>query len=394
MNRSKILILTVFILLSFCYCGNKGSNSQSLEIKTALDNPNNMLIDNIIDSIWYIKLETTENALINFGGNELAVGDSSIFILSNNSIFLFDKNGTFINKSCKYGQGPKDIGYINKITWNQSKKELYALDVMNAKILIYDTHLEYKSHIPFNKSCGELISCCDDIYIGTMRDDFKKYGTKYAVNHINLKTGQISPLIKTRISPISPNAPSMFSFGTFLYHHNGQVYMKEYRSDSVFRITYGKKIEFAYHLNIGDIKPADLDYPGNEEQRKKSKQYITVNRIFETNRYIFVQAGYGNERNLLMYSKKNKDITLLNHKNTNLYDGGVPINNLKQCSDNLYFVNEIWPETFLNDDFKKRGLPNSIESKSAQNGLTNIIQRTKEDDNPILMFVKLKSDYE
>ena len=386
--------LMLFLLILFFSCDNSKNDTvlSKYKIKEALDSPYRLLIDELIDSVWYVKLDSGEEALLGFGGNQYEFTDSFIYVLSDNSILQFGVNGTFKKKVSERGKGPKDIGFINKIIWNEDKKELYALDGLNSKILRYDADLENIGYIPCQGS-GNLIAYNDNLYIGNIRDDFRNIGTKYAIDCINISVGKRKHLIKSRIQQIKATAPPMFSFGTYLYRYNDNVYIKEYRSDSVFRIK-NDGLEFMYHLDIGDIKPAELDYPGDFTQRKISRNYISVHNIFETEKFIYLQVGYRYEQIFSMCSKKDKKVTCLINEKNNQYDGGTPITNLTPCQDGAYFVKEVWPETLLDEDFMEILKSSMVKNKISQNKLIEIIEQTSENDNPLLMFVKLKLEYE
>src|SRR5690606_33642192 len=76
-----------------------------------------LYVQDVIDSIRYVMLETTDECLI---GNisELYVDGQFIFIVDNTifeSVFVFDESGHFLNKIGRLGRGPAEYAGVNGV---------------------------------------------------------------------------------------------------------------------------------------------------------------------------------------------------------------------------------------------------------------------------------------
>lgn len=387
--KYKYFTFFLIILLFSCNEVSRNGNTQSFEIKTAILSSDEEPIENYVDSVWYVPLETTEASVL-APFNDYVLADTSIIILSNNELFRFNDKGKYHCKIEQHGQGPEDLGFINDIVWNDERKELYAWDGMNAKLLVYDECLNLKKIFPFRTS-GVLLSKGNFLYIAKSRDDFLKKGTEYALESFDLQSGELKKLVKSRIPPISPTERSMFSLNNRIYEYNGNIYLNEYLSDTIWRILPNSTdLTFAYHLNIGEIQPAHLDYPSNSEQGEIADKYIRIGMLYETDNHLFITVRYLKEFYSLACSKKDGSVILLaSSANNNCYDGGTPINRLIPLKGNVS-CNIIWPEDLLQNDFIHRVEQTDVTNIKSQKNLLDLIDTLEEDDNPVLRYIKIK----
>ena len=98
------------------------------------------LIQDVIDSIWYVKLETNSYNLI---GNidELYFDDGLIFVVDREiaaTVFIFDKEGKIISKISKVGKGPGEYVGINNVAIDRHNNTVLLYDMASRKINCYD----------------------------------------------------------------------------------------------------------------------------------------------------------------------------------------------------------------------------------------------------------------
>ena len=397
MNMKLIRISVILSIVMLCACGKQQQSDRinMYDIQSAFNSSYKMMIDELIDSIWYLPLETNDECVLTpFGGYNYVFTDSSIIVLSDNALYRFRYDGKYTNKVCQRGSGPSDIGYLNQIAWNESRKELYAWDGMNVKLLVYDEFLNYKEYIPF-RSMGFLLPYKDCFLVGKRRDDFKKFGTDYVVDKLDISTGEKVSYVKSRISPITVSMPPMFAYDTYIYNYKDRIYIKEHRSDSIFRLFPDDgRVEFAFGFNIGAIQPAELDYPGDQEQRKKASRYIMLERFYETKDYLFVKAKHNYEYHYFMCSKQNGSVEKLYSNKHNAYDGGIPLKEIIPINNGLYLGRVIWPTSLLEEDFIEGIKSVTVTDEKARTRMLRMIEGIGNEDNPVIMFVKLKKQYE
>ena len=168
MNMKIIRTCVILLVVMLCACvkQQQGDRINMYDIQSAFYSSDKMAIDELVDSIWYLPLETNdESVLTPTNWYNYVFTDSSILVLSENALYRFTYDGKYTNKVCQRGSGPSDIGYLNQIAWNESRKELYAWDGMNVKLLVYDEFLNYKEYIPF-RTMGFLLPYKDCFLVG------------------------------------------------------------------------------------------------------------------------------------------------------------------------------------------------------------------------------------
>ena len=98
-----------------------------------------------IAEVRYVPLETTDQSLIQ-GIHKMATSDDKIVIcdLAQNTIFIFDKDGHYINSINKKGPGPQDYSTIHNFAVDFQKKEIYICDYqLKYRILTYSFNGEF-----------------------------------------------------------------------------------------------------------------------------------------------------------------------------------------------------------------------------------------------------------
>lgn len=90
--------------------------------------------------VEYIPLETNDEALIG-SIDDVKVIDGLFFLLDKSvakALFIYNEDGSFINKIVAIGQGPDEVNRINDFTINRERKELLISDLGKRRIFIYD----------------------------------------------------------------------------------------------------------------------------------------------------------------------------------------------------------------------------------------------------------------
>lgn len=103
--------------------------------------------------IRFIPLETRSDILIR-RVDRLKVTDSLLFVLDimQKTIFIFDKSGKYISKISKAGKGGDEYRNIDDFDPDESQKEIYVLDNLTSRLLIYDFQgrLVKENKLPFH----------------------------------------------------------------------------------------------------------------------------------------------------------------------------------------------------------------------------------------------------
>lgn len=113
MKKLFSLSLLVTLLVCSCHSDKKALESQPLFM---LDNCDcalsNKKLSELFKDYKLVQLETKDDCLIGGRGNKIIKRNSVFYILSQNAILRFDKEGHYINKLAQIGNGPEDYTSI------------------------------------------------------------------------------------------------------------------------------------------------------------------------------------------------------------------------------------------------------------------------------------------
>ncbi|MDA3930398.1 MAG: 6-bladed beta-propeller [Prolixibacteraceae bacterium] len=116
----------------------ENENLITIKIPEKFERTKQFLLDDIIDSIWYVPLETNKSSLIQYIDNVIPFEDN-LFILDEYSkvILKFDSNGKFITQIGENGKGPKE--YISPTSFKIINNQILVWDDRMSKVQYYDT---------------------------------------------------------------------------------------------------------------------------------------------------------------------------------------------------------------------------------------------------------------
>ena len=284
----------------------------------------------------------------------------------------------------KHGQGPMDLLGVNKVLWNSEREEIYVIDGALGKILILDEKLNYLDCKQFRVPAYSFVVNGDYIYYGLYRDDYRKLPLK-AVGRFCILNGENEMFYDSVFPYFSADMYPLFSFGTKLSNNDTILYFRENRSDSIFSFTPNDfEKRFVYKINVGSIYPPELDY--NHSARSERKNYIIPGDCIFLDDLVFVSYYYKNLNiKLAVFHKNSGETFCLEESECNEFDGGLPIFLIQKVYGRKYYAGQIIPSYHLTDDFVSRVRKNDLNGE-----LIDILTRTIDEDNPILMFVELK----
>lgn len=145
MNKSKLMktfILTMISILTFTSCSSVETNEDKLsydiidapinqELKTDLPSISNLYVakDTII-----LNSESAESQLGNI--QDIKQFEDTLFIQSDNAIYLFQTDGSFIRKINRKGRGHGE--YLNITHFDIGNERIHVLDIDLKRILVYN----------------------------------------------------------------------------------------------------------------------------------------------------------------------------------------------------------------------------------------------------------------
>jgi hypothetical protein len=129
------------LLLLFCYgcTPTKKQSSEASVIKIAEMTPADIAISKFTTGMDVVKLETSDSCLL---GNlsHIRITDEHLYIkgVFFNGIYEFDRQGRFIKRLHKAGQGPGEYIELTDFIIDEQENTLEIWDAQTKKLLIYN----------------------------------------------------------------------------------------------------------------------------------------------------------------------------------------------------------------------------------------------------------------
>lgn len=400
--NTKIILLLIFIL-NFSCKQEKVSDISHFVINTSFTEKDRIKLSDFVESIDIIPLETNQDCLVESVGKLVKYNDF-YYIASTtnviNKILIFDKNGKFIYKLDKKGSGPNEYIDIRDFDVIDNDK-IVIISRSNPGIYIYDIH---KDSCILHKNIdiypNNILAKENYFYIMNDGTKFRRETNdlifKYdkQANYINsfFKVEQETLNIISNIAPL-----------VSLSLYNKDIYFNYPFCNTVYKIE-DTDISTEYELDFGGkflpinkLKGAK-DILEIEKHIKKNKGlnsliYYAINSHFSLFTFYDYQLyGY------ILLHNKNKNRSLIAHEIIDdLYFKGnkiklKPWKLPKLLKDNvIYYHVEPGELIALLQDYKKKLSTDDWQIFCKDHPqLIGKISKMKEDDNPILLSIKLK----
>ena len=349
----------------------------------------------------------------------LDISCDKIAVADNNVCLLFDSKGKFISQIGRYGKGPGEYKYISQI--KLVNNSILLPDAGKDNIQFYNTAGEYLYSV---KAPGEFspsiysrnfISDTDTTFLIRIPN---RTGTElFRIAHFD-KNGHVIQKYRNttffnRQKPVFGTSDVSAQF----YKLNNKIYYKEMLNDTIWQID-DDNLRVRHVINMGkygfSIRDKELPIP---VWHKKFTECIDVGYVLECNRYIYllfdfmlqypfsffrksiIPSGKAPYEILGLYDKKEDNFFLVNPSYKegqpeptgiiNDMDGGVNMMPRYIFNDTLMvsWVNAYEVKTYVASNAFKTSTPKYPEKKKE---LEQLADSLEENDNPVLMLVKLK----
>lgn len=137
MKRHHITHILGFMLLVLSCAENKVDSKW--EVNLLNDAADSIGYSLFVDSIEYIELETNDTCLIK-KISDMAVSEQLLFIFDEpqQTIWIFDRKGNFLNKIYKKGKGPGEYADIHQFEYDDKNNQIAVLSSYQRKLLFYN----------------------------------------------------------------------------------------------------------------------------------------------------------------------------------------------------------------------------------------------------------------
>lgn len=386
-------------------------------------------LSDFVEEIEYIPIESKDFFLEYPTIYDYDAEEDLFFLGDLYNVFAVDRSGRVVNKIGKRGDGPKDYIQVIDVSIDKKNKYVYVYGAYTHVVLKYDyqgNFIRKMFSVIWEENMASSILYNDDNFIAVSESYFfrlkdvidRLFG--FAVVDTTGKMIDISP------SPVSTiNNPGKNQLVQFMpsiqytkFQGNYLLLSSSGSPDTIYTVEDSRLIP-RFILNYGDEKPLleKLWITGNGDERRKNihNNIFIYNSALETERcFIIKLCRKGKEYIVFKDKKTGKNFsTLYDHYGFNTHlgeqfisdvpkwyfgfrndiDGGVdtyPVV-VSEKEDECYWVSYIpaeqMKELLTDDYFAGR---KEVLQPSRQEELRKMVSGLNEDDNPVLILMKLK----
>lgn len=367
----------VLILLCFFSCKSKvvDDGIEPIQILN-VDNPLSVSLQDIVDSVAYIPLETTPECLIGEIGC-IKRDDNFYFVKDRNGLYVFDENGHYLNMIGRKGNGPGEYVFMDNFFLDRDNDHVYVIANYMKKVLRYSYAGEYLGDISLSENDANIASAmmCGDgemlAYYPIPNDVFK------ADSQYKLLTEAEGAYTSVSLLPQAPVNSGEASYN-FLYcpmdYFEGKCFFLSVMSNVLHVYENGKAVA-KYKVDMPDILPSK-DFL----ERHKEDDIFELRKALQEN-----HIGLGLTK---IASSEGYLFVTINYMKTLMWDGkeAVLLSDVMDDNFDLYLS-----DNFASSDENIRYCEAALlyESKdeimnSGNKGLMEIVNKLKVDDNPVI----------
>lgn len=143
MNKYSIVVYWLSILVFSISC-SKDKEQKDLVVDLLREAKDSVGYSVFVDSIKYINLELTDSCLIG-RITDMAISRNRMFIFDEQqqTIWVFDRDGKYLNKIYRKGEGPGEYAYINHFEYDERKNQIVVLSPWQQTLLFYTPEGKY-----------------------------------------------------------------------------------------------------------------------------------------------------------------------------------------------------------------------------------------------------------
>ncbi|MDR0603704.1 MAG: 6-bladed beta-propeller [Bacteroidales bacterium] len=364
--RNICFSLLIISFMTGCFDSRKSYRDIDLEQEFSLVT---LKASDLLANIRYIPLETTDTALIANIKSIIATDD--YFFVRDKHLYMFDKQGKFLHKISKHGQGPGE--YTTLDDCGVDAQHVYLFDSPRSQILVYSFDNKYLKSIKIPQGITNVMKspagfiCYQDPLIG------RKYGEPVPELIFLDDTGQLNKVLHYRT--VNMKSLSPFIYAPKFTAYENKIFYYPPLQDTIFSVDENGVIpEFIINRGQYAVNPEDVD--GLAKQKDAVAKGIIIHGFAIYDNRLFLYYGNKNKPLMVMYNLSTKELKRIEKFENDFDNLSFALNYLTNIKDNR-IINPIFASYFFDKEENKSKIPKSV---------TNL----KEDDNPILRILDLK----
>lgn len=355
----------------------------------------------LIDTIRYIKLETWSDCPIG-SVDKILTDASQMFILDkkNRAVYRFSESGKYLGRVGAYGYGAGEYQGVQDIALNTKAQTITLLDTRSAALLVYDYEGRFVKSMPLYYYFYKIA------YVGDKLAQHTDFGNN----------SRLAPVDRHRLVISTPDAqgtyaPTLAGFpyaeslrdafhwvsGNPLQQVGGEVFFHHVPSDTIWEVTENA-CRARYRLTFADRTghgTPDLDTDEKYEAYTRTHRHFSGMYTYTRNHVCFLIGQQNKAIEPMFFDRHSRHLRFG-------FGYATPGHNLLeyirfndfQFSDGEYFIRVIKPAELLRSlkqqEELRRQYPELKTTQFTPQDLT-LIKSLHEEDNPILIKVKLKA---
>ena len=381
-RKSYSLIVTVIILMPSCRQQSLPNSLEAINIINK-DRPIELDIYDIVDSISYIPLETSEKCLLGELQRTKRDGDF-YFVEDTKGLFVFGKDGRFLNEIGHKGNAPGEYLYMDNFYLDRKNKQVCIINNVQKRILryAYDGTYISMSYLGDKDANIESAMLCDGgelLAFYPLPNDLFHVDSEYRVFREKGDT-----LVSERIMDAKA-LTTKDAFYPFLYFpmvtFNNKYFLASVFSNELYQYENGKTFP-VYHVDTSATIPdeafldehKDLDFFELLKIMNQRNIGTGITALEASSDYLF--ALIDNRKTLVWDGEKGILISTTYNSDLNLYSS------LLTGGSSDEHVGYLSAEFFCE---KK-------EDSAGSKALSELADSLSEDDNPVLFQYHFKKD--
>ena len=392
-------LFTLLALLCFSSCqSNEPSGTPVQNVVLDLDLDQKLFLSEIADSIEVIPLEHTDESSIKLVWRVIPY-KGRYYIMNgytDSNVLDFDKQGKFVYKIDKRGQGPGEYISLNDIAIDPKCEELNLLTALNG-VFRFDLDGGFIDRITgYGNATYMAVDSLGNMYL--IRDCNESNPNRL----IFMTKDSIS--YEDRVTKNDFLRFKHYTFGTEIIADGGNVYYSRPYCDTIFNVVNGIMNPILYidyngkNLPVKDIFKEGRSLKALDEEKDRYKDCFRTDVFRFSDNFLYVSAMDGNGNNIMTLHSFKTNKNLSGHRlvddvffpnNTSVLKGfNIPWT----VEDGwlLWFVRPSWLLRGYNT-YKKNVSPEKWEAFCKRHPkLVEVCSQLDEESNPVLFRIKVK----
>lgn len=380
MHMKVFFVFSLFLSSLLVFSCNQVKNAEdgSVIIRVDLENTEVISFGDIVDSVKYIQLDTSEEFLIS-GIKKVAYDENNIFILDAFSkLFVFSNTGEARYVIDNIGHGPEEYLSISDFSLNKTENVLEILDLNSRNVFHYsseDGSLIAIKPLPEKSFAYTLFPIENNQYLSCLPLNVSNEN-HIGINLLDSSYHKIQSLIEYKGSyPVSLKDMSFISeindgcYGLFseiegaVYHLNDLNLSKKYSLNVKGKNTM---------ISLNDVDKLNLP-PNTESEILEVAFYVETDKLI-----LFIVFVDSSHAKLVFYDKNIGEAKVLDH----FVDTNHPVSNFLKSNNKNMLFSSFNSEAFIDLE------PKYLDAFDP--ALVDLIKNSNIDDNPILQILYLK----